>query len=227
MSWQLRLLRLHRLRHRSKVRGTALEKCWKTPLPSTTRDWRQCSFLACDAEMSSLDPSEGELLSLGWISIDQGMIRLNSAEHHLIQPLKSVGQSATIHNLRDCEFEQAQSPEQVAERFLQAATGRVLVFHNSGLDLAFLDRACRQLYNAPLLLPHADTMTTEHSLLQRREHAIKSGDLRLQACRERYNLPASPAHNALQDALATAELLLAQLGKRAGHGELPLGDVLA
>jgi DNA polymerase-3 subunit epsilon len=35
--------------------------------------------------------------------------------------------------------------------------------------------------------------------------------LRLAECRSRYNLPAYPAHNALMDALAAAELLLAQL----------------
>jgi DNA polymerase-3 subunit epsilon len=227
MSWQIPLLRIRRLRHRARVRNTALESCWKTPLPSTANDWRQCSFLACDAEMSSLDPNDGELLSLGWISIERGMVQLASAEHHLIQPQHSVGQSATIHNLRDCEFEAAQSPEQVAKRFLKAAAGRVLVFHNAHLDLAFLDRAFRQLYKAPLLLPYADTMGAEHKLLNRHHQVIQSGDLRLQACRERYNLPPCPAHNALQDALATAELLLAQVAKRSGDGELALGDILA
>ena len=227
MSWQLPLLRVRRLRHRAGARNTALKNCWKTPLPSTTNDWRQCSFLACDAEMSSLDPNNGELLSLGWISIERGMVQLASAEHHLIQPQHSVGQSAAIHNLRDCEFAAAQSPEQVAARFLKVATGRVLVFHNARLDLAFLDRACRQIYNAPLLLPYADTMAAEHKILYRDHQVIQSGDLRLQACRARYNLPPCPAHNALQDALATAELLLAQAAKRSGGGALPLGDLLA
>ena len=78
-------------------------------------------------------------------------------------------------------------------------------------DLAFQDRATRSLYGAPLLLPVADTMAIEHRQLKRRDTAIRAGDLRLQACRARHNLPAYPAHNALSDALATAELLLAQL----------------
>jgi DNA polymerase-3 subunit epsilon len=161
--------------------------------------------------MSSLDVREGELLSLGWVVIDSGAIPLGSGEHHLLRPDRSVGQSATIHNLRDCEFAEALQPEEVAARFLDAAAGRILVFHNASLDMAYLDQASRQLYGAPLLLPYVDTMQLEHRALVRRDIAIQAGDLRLQACRDRYNLPDYPAHNALVDALATAELLLAQL----------------
>ena len=54
-----------------------------------------------------------------------------------------------------------------------------------------------------------ETVGLEHRLLTRRDQPILQGDLRLQACRERYGLPPLPAHNALSDALATAELLLA------------------
>ena len=211
MSWQQAALALRRLRYRRQVRGTALERCWHEWQAGPRRDWREQEFLAVDAEMSSLDPQEGELLSLGWVAIEDAAIPLASGEHHLLQPERSVGQSATIHHLRDCEFEEALSPREVAERFLCAASGRTLVFHNAQLDLAFLDLACEHLYGAPLLLPFADTMAIEHRQMQRRQMAIKAGDLRLGACRERYNLPVYPAHNALVDALATAELLLAQL----------------
>lgn len=211
MNWQRRALEVRRLRYRRRVSDTPLARCWRAPSLSTGNDWRQCSFLACDAEMSSLDVREGELLSLGWVVIERAAVPLGSAEHHLLRPDRSVGQSATIHNLRDCEFVQALAPQEVAARFLEAAAGRTLVFHNARLDMAYLDDASRQLYGAPLLLPYVDTMKLEHRALTRRGVAIQSGDLRLQACRERYNLPDYPAHNALVDALATAELLLAQL----------------
>jgi DNA polymerase-3 subunit epsilon len=221
--WQLWLRRLHR---RARVAGSPLQRCWQQPLPSTGSDWRQVSFLVCDAEMSSLDPSDGELLSLGWVAVDDGGIALDSARHHLIQAQGSVGQSATIHQLRDCELIEGVSLEAVMMHFLEAALGRVLVFHNAFLDMAFLNRASRQLYRAPLLLPTVDTLALEERLLRRREQAIQAGDLRLQACRDRYGLPAYPAHNALVDALATAELLLAHARHRAGARSLPLGRLL-
>ena len=219
-------LRLHRLAYARRVAGTALQACWRKPLPSTGSDWRQVSFLVADAEMSSLDVSDGELLSVGWVVVEGGAILLESARHYLVRAERSVGQSATIHNLRDCEFDGAAAPEQVLALFLEAAAGRVLVFHNASLDMAFLNRVSREAFGAPVLLPAADTMMLEQAQLRRREQPIRSGDLRLQACRDRYNLPAYPAHNALMDALATAELLLAQAGNRSRGKAYPVGQLL-
>jgi DNA polymerase-3 subunit epsilon len=219
-------LRLRRRLFARRVAGTALQSCWRAPLPSTSSDWRQVSFLVVDAEMSSLDVDSGELLSVGWVRIDDGAIALSSASHYLIRAEQSVGQSATIHSLRDCELEGAEPGEVVLRRFLEAAAGRLLVFHHAGLDMAFLNRVSRDSFGAPVLMPFVDTLQQEKLLLQRREQVIAPGDLRLQACRDRYNLPAYPAHNALIDALATAELLVAHVAHRSAGGPFKLGQLL-
>ena len=219
-------LRLRRALYARRVVGSALQKCWRAPLPSTGTDWRRVSFLVVDAEMSSLDVNEGELLSVGWVCVDNGAIALDSARHYLIKARRSVGQSATIHNLRDCELSDGDTQAEVQARFLEAAAGKVLVFHNAALDLSYLNQVSRQQFNAPILLPAVDTLVQEQRLMQRRDIPIKPGDLRLQACRDRYNLPAYPAHNALLDALATAELLLAMAMHRSGGKAFSLGQLL-
>lgn len=219
-------LRLRRLAYARRVQATPLHASWKSPLPSPGCDWRDVSFLVCDAEMSSLDATQGELLSLGWVSVEGGAIALESAEHHLIQAGKSVGQSATIHHLRDCELSDAASDQTVLEYFLAAAAGKVLVFHNALLDLAFLNRLSRRYCDAPVLLPTVDTLRLEERLMHRRDIPVQSGSLRLQACRDRYNLPTYPAHNALMDALSTAELLIAHSKHRSGGVDLKLRDLM-
>ncbi len=221
--WQL-LLR--RLLYRKRISGTALQACWRTPLPSTSSDWREVSFLVVDGEMSSLDVNTGELLSVGWVVVQDGAIHLETAEHHLIRAENSVGQSATIHNLRDYDLIGAHEREQVLTHFLEVAAGKVLVFHNAALDMAFLNKISRRYFNAPMLMPVVDTLLQEEALLRRREQAIKAGDLRLQACRDRYNLPHFHGHNALVDAIATAELLLALASRRASGNQLALGQLL-
>mgnify|MGYP001811788749 FL=1 len=223
MMWKLQL---RRLLYRRRVVGSALLKCWQMPLPSTGSDWRRVSFLVVDAEMSSLDVNEGELLSIGWVCVENGAIALDSARHHLIKAQKSVGQSAAIHNLRDCELAEADTLIEVQLRFLEAAAGKVLVFHNAALDLSYLNQLSRRELKAPLLLPTVDTLLQEKLLLQRRGTAIKPGDLRLQACRGRYNLPPYPAHNALLDALATAELLVALARHRSAGKKFRLRQLL-
>jgi DNA polymerase-3 subunit epsilon len=220
--WRLRLRRFRAAR-RAAV-AASLQRYWRADLPSPAGPVDATEFLVCDAEMTGLDPGSAELVSMGWVRVRGGELLLGSGEHHLIRPQGSVGVSATVHRLRDCELEAGQRCERVLERFLEAAAGAAVVFHHAPLDTAFLDRAaCRHL-GAPLLLPTVDTLGLEKRLLERRQEPIRPGALRLQACRERYGLPDFAAHSALADAVSTAELLLAHIARR-GPG-LRLRDLL-
>ncbi|WOJ96178.1 exonuclease domain-containing protein [Congregibacter brevis] len=192
----------------------SIAKAWAASLPSNTTATRELSFLVCDAEMSGLNPKEDELLSLGWVRVTQGEIALGSACHTLIRNQHSVGQSAVIHQLRDCELQEADDVKAALKALLEASAGCILVFHNAALDTAFLDRASKEVFGTPLLLPTIDTLLLEQRLLQRKEQPIAQGALRLGACRERYGLTTHNVHNALGDAMATAELLLAHIAKR-------------
>ena len=195
--------------------GHLLQDCWDESFsPFKTNAFIHChnvEFLVADLEMSSLNENEGEILSIGWVIIKHGRIQLASAEHHLLKAKKTVGQSAIIHNLRDCELQKGENMMFVVERFLQLAAGKVLVFHHAPLDMAYLDNASKALFFSSMLLPVIDTLAIEKKKILRQQAPIKVGELRLAECRSRYNLPAYPAHNALMDALAAAELLLAQL----------------
>ena len=223
MMWRTEL---RRLPYKKRVAGTPLIDCWHHDSDTAACDWRETSFIVCDAEMSSLDPATGELLSLGWVIIRDAGIALSYSEHHLCKARASVGQSAEFHQIRDCDLSNAETDAQILERFLSACAGRTLVLHHDNADMAFLNALCKREYNAPLLLSYIDTMERERSKLQRRNIPIKDGDLRLHACRKRYNLPAYAQHNALVDAMATAELLLAQIQHASAGHKLTLGDLL-
>ncbi|MEZ5555178.1 exonuclease domain-containing protein [Haliea sp.] len=217
-------LRLRRSRRRQAA-GTPLAACWQHPTPAGRTACREAPFLVCDGEMSSLDPATGALLSLGWVAIEHGAIQLASARHYLIAGEQAVGQSATIHHIHDRELAQGAPISTVMEAFLQAAAGRVLVFHHAALDIAFLDRQCQRLYGAPLLLPTIDTLRLEQKQRERRNQACAPGALTLAGCRAHYGLPVHAAHNALLDAIATAELLLAQIAHRGRNTTLHLRDL--
>jgi DNA polymerase-3 subunit epsilon len=191
-----------------------LRDFWKAPLPVRARDWRKSDYLVVDAEMSSLDPEQGELISLGWIAVEGGAIALASARHVVIRAKASVGQSATVHRLRDCEVVAGMDAGEALDTLLEAARGRILVFHHAMLDLAYLDRLCRRCHGAPVLQPWLCTLQMERQRMERREQPLRQGELTLAGCRARYHLPDYQAHNALWDALATAELLLAHFAHR-------------
>lgn len=204
----------HRLRIQGDERSAPLLQCWQNSRYYFSDDWRQQEFLVVDTETSGLNVNEGELLSIGWVVISDGKIQLDSAEHLLLAAEGSVGQSASIHLLRDCELEDGLSHAEMMQHFLEVAAGKVLVFHHAHLDIGFLDLLCKNLYGARLLLPIADTMELDKRKLLRQDKSLQNGALRLSTCRERYGLPDYPAHNALMDALATAELFLGQAVKK-------------
>ncbi|MBT3410791.1 MAG: hypothetical protein HN430_08860 [Halieaceae bacterium] len=63
-------------------------------------------------------------------------------------------------------------------------------------------------------MPLAGTLLQEEALLRRHGRIIEPGALHSQDCRSRYNLLHVHGHNALLDALATAELLMAMAAHR-------------
>jgi DNA polymerase-3 subunit epsilon len=60
-----------------------------------------------------------------------------------------------------------------------------------------------------------DTLKIERRKIQQMQQHTQPDGLRLFNFREKYNLPRYKAHNAMQDAISTAELFLAQV---------PMGD---
>lgn len=186
----------------------------------------EAPLMAMDLEMTGLDPVRDQILSIGLVPIEHGAIPLADAEQKLVQIRGSVGQSATIHGILDNDLVQAVSTETALAWFLSRTRGRILVAHHAPLDCRFLQQDMLTFYHQPVILPTIDTLLVERLRLLREHSVIKEGSLRLGACRERYGLPIYSAHCALTDALACAELLLAQIAAMGGAMELKVADLL-
>jgi DNA polymerase-3 subunit epsilon len=215
--WRLyakRLIALCHARYHKHAIHPWLINAWQASHSLYKQPWQKSKLLVVDIETTSLSPSDGEMVSIGWVVINNGKIQLNSAQHLYLKNMNTVGDSATIHQIRDCQLEKGLTSEQALCAFIQAATGHVLVFHHCPMDLRFLNSDSKKIFYAKLLLPVIDTLQLEKKYLDRTEQPIKNGDLTLANIRNRYHLPPYPAHNALTDAIATAELLLAQLAHK-------------
>jgi DNA polymerase-3 subunit epsilon len=77
------------------------------------------------------------------------------------------------------------------------------------LDVSFLQRACLRWAGVAPPFVALDTLRIEYHLRRRRELPLRPGGLQLGNIRSRYGLPRYAAHNALSDACACAELMLA------------------
>lgn len=184
------------------------------------------NLLALDIEMTGLNHKKDEMVSIGVIPIINGQIKPKYAQYKLLKIQGSVGQSATIHGVHDRDLTEALATSEIIEWLLQQCQDKVLVAHHALLDIQFLEQALLKLGLPIQQLFAIDTLQLEKQRLNRKNQYIKNGELRLNACRERYHLPIYSAHNALTDALACAELLLAQLNKMGGLDNIKLQDIL-
>lgn len=179
-------------------------------------------LISVDLEMTGLDPRQNRIIAIGWTHVDGGRVRLSSNRHLLINTSQSVGHSAAIHELLDTDVAGGVSIETGLEALFEAARGRVWLFHHAGLDVAFLQQACAAWAGVTVPFMVLDTLQLELAIRKRRDQPVHNGDLQLNKLRADYNLPGYTAHNALIDACATAELLLAIAGKMNSAASLRL-----
>lgn len=185
-----------------------------TPAPEASTPASRLPALAVDVETTGLDPDKDALLSIGWVPIDGGEIVLSGARHHIIRGDREVGQSATFHGITDDALAAGAELAPVLDELLRALTGRVLVAHFARLEEGFTSRACERLHGVPLTFTTVDTLEVQRNVVVSPYLPDPpAGELRLPRSREFFGLPRYPNHNALTDALACAELYLAQCAR--------------
>ena len=179
-------------------------------------------LISVDLELTGLDVKKNQIIAIGWTLVDHGRIHLDSNRHITVIAQQSVGESAAIHELMDSEVALGVPLETGLQALFEAATGRIWLFHHAGLDVAFLQKACRAWAGIAPPFAVLDTMRMELVTRKRRDQPVRQGELRLSTLRSHYNLPRYTAHNALIDACATAELMLAIAAKMDASGSLEL-----
>jgi DNA polymerase-3 subunit epsilon len=194
-----------------RVRDAAARAYIAEPLPDIRQPLAKAAFLALDFETTGLNPRTDRILSMGFVPVEGGRILLARAHHCIVNvgiPLK--GKSVAIHHITDAEAERGCDLRRMMEVLLPAMRGRILLVHHAAVERRFLHAAMRALYGAVLPFYVVDTMELERRRLMRANPHVKPADLRLAACRARHGLPPHRPHHALEDAIATAELFLAQ-----------------
>ena len=218
-------------RYRSRCRRAAaactqpvLTRYLETCACTRTGHIRNTPLIAADLELTGLDANNNQILAIGWTLIDNGRVRFGSNRHLLVTAQQSVGSSAAIHELVDSDVAGGVALHAALAELFEAARGRLWVFHHAGLDVAFLRKACREWAGVAPPFPVLDTMQIELAQRKRRDQHVQDGDLQLGRLRSQYRLPRYTAHDALIDAVATAELLLAMAAQLDRKAPLPLAS---
>lgn len=179
-------------------------------------------FVALDFETTGLDPETDEIVSIGLVPFTLKRIKVAQAKHWLVRPSCHLkDDSIVIHGITHSDISTAPSLPQVLEQVLDHLQGKIVVVHYQFIEREFLNRAALERFGDELIFPMIDTMLLEGRVYRhgwrnklRRLLGGRMTSIRLSDSRLRYALPRYHMHNAMSDAIATAELLQAQLHHR-------------
>ncbi|MGE4527550.1 MAG: exonuclease domain-containing protein [Rhodospirillaceae bacterium] len=203
-----------------------LKSYYRVDTPTADTPYTRAEFLAVDIETTGL-ARDDEIVSIGFVPVIEGRVRLAAAERLLVRPGRPVGDAAAkVHGLLDDRLAAAGPLDAALARLLAALAGRIPIAHHAAVERAFLSRACRAAYGHPLVTPWVDTLALAKRNGTRGNAVLASGELRLSSCRRRRGLPRHRSHDALADALACAELFLAEAAACSGKAPAPLRDLL-
>lgn len=198
------------------------------PFVAPNKNIDEVDFLAIDLEATGLDFDRDEILSVGFTVISNMNILLSESRHFLVRPEQDIPEeTAIVHGIMDDASSKGIELEQAIEIILKTLSGKVLLAHHTNVECKFLNKACRKIYGCNVVFPIVDTYAIEYSSLKHRGITPENKGLRLYNLRDDYGLPRYPAHNALSDAVAAAELFLAQIAYRQGSSVMKLKEVLA
>lgn len=211
------------------VKDPLLQQFYQTELPNPDTPMGEMTFVAMDFETTGLNADKDEIITIGLVPFTLNRVYLNRAKHWTVRPRQKLDEnSIVIHGITHNDIMDAPDLSEIVEEVLNELAGHVLVVHYHKIEREFLDRALKRRIGEGIEFPVIDTMELESQIQKRQTAGIvnkimgkRPDSVRLGQSRMRYNLPAYTPHHALTDAIATAELLQAQIAHHFS-GDQPL-----
>ncbi|MGL5440120.1 MAG: 3'-5' exonuclease [Filifactoraceae bacterium] len=160
------------------------------------------SIVIFDVESTGIDVFFDDIIQVAAIKMDRKGNEIDRFERFLV-PRKSVGASVEVHGFSDSFLAtKGEAPEVVLKDFLKFTKGTVIVGHNVFFDLSIMRVNLSRLGLENLDIKfYYDTLEIARRFLDLKSYRL--GDLV-----KFLNLKNIPDHNAMNDILATGELLV-------------------
>jgi DNA polymerase III subunit epsilon len=175
--------------------------------------WDQVTYWALDLETGGLDAASDPILAVGMVPVRAGIIHLGEAYRTLVRPRDGgviAPASVAAHQLLWGDVVDAPPVEEVLPQIERRLGDGVLLLHQRSIDVAFLRREfkrCGRRWPAPPVVDTVD-LILRIERLRNPEIANDQVPLNLTRARRHHGLPEYQAHDALTDAISTAELFL-------------------
>ena len=188
------------------------------PRSSRRLDWREAAFAALDFETTGLDLRRDAVVSFGLVPVLRGRIDLSTAVYQEVAPDVPLShRSITIHHIRPIDLAEAPVLGDVIHLLRTSLEGRYLLVWSADIEASFLARAfggrVRKWMSRTIDVLRLAVLADR---LEGRDTPERS--YTLAECVARAGLPVEEAHDALNDALMTAEMFLVLAARLARFG---------
>lgn len=181
----------------------------------------ETTFCILDLETTGTDREADRITEIGAVKYRGG--ECLGTFQTLVNPGCAIPPKITVlTGLTDALVATAPRIEAVLASLLEFIGSAVIVGHNVGFDLGFLNAALARTGRDRLEGPVVDTVS-----LARRLVRSEVANCKLATLADHFRLPHRPAHRALDDARATADLLHLLLERAAAHGVLGIDDLVS
>jgi DNA polymerase-3 subunit epsilon len=198
---------------------TAVQRSFDDLLAAAGAPLADVTFCVLDLETTGGDREADAITEVGVVKIRGG--ECLGTFQTLVNPGRAIPpRIVLLTGLTDAVVSTAPRIETVLPSLLEFVRGCVIVGHNIGFDIAFLRAACRRTGRPDWMPARVDTVA-----LARRLVRDEVPDCRLGTLASRLRLDHQPTHRALDDALATTDLLHLLIERATGLGVLGLDDL--
>lgn len=200
------------------AQNNLLKEFYLSTFSDASASVKDIHFVALDFETTGLNSKTDDIVSVGLVPFTLARIYCKQSKHWVVQPRRNLSESSiVIHGITHNDVDNAPDFDNIIAPLLDALRSKVIVVHYAAIERGFFNSALLLRLKEHIEFMVVDTMELERRALKAKQGLIgqifntKLGSLRLNDCRKRYSLPVYEGHHALTDALATAELLQAQL----------------
>ncbi len=181
-------------------------------------------LVVLDVETSGLSPRTDHLIAIGAVAAHGNVVRLADSFYAVLRQEKpSAAANILVHGIDGTTQTSAPDPAQSLVDFLSYAGKSPLVGFHAEFDRVFIARSMRDVLGITLANAWLDLADLAPALYP--EHA--AGAHTLDEWTTRFGIENYARHDALADALATAQLLQILVVRAAGQNLTRFGDLAA
>ena len=186
------------------------------------RSWRAGEFAALDFETTGLDREHDAIVSFGAVPVREGRVMAGESVHRLVVPeVPSSSESMTIHGILPRDLEGALPLGEGKAALAAALDRRFVVAWYANVEIDFLGRLLGGRRSWVRRTIDVRQLVIE---LEGFDQEIRQS---LSSAAEHYGVPVANPHEALDDAMVTAQLFLIVAARLEARGTSTIGSLLS